>query len=128
MDNSVCLCMIVKNESKIIEKCLDSVVNYIDYWVICDTGSTDGTQEIILKYFEKINIVGELFQDEWVDFAHNRTLAFQRAKNKSKYCFVIDADDRLVGELQFPTNANDYDVFFMKRLPLWNQLLRGCGR
>ena len=45
MEKTLCLCMIVKNEAKIITKCLDSISNYIDYWVISDTGSTDGTQE-----------------------------------------------------------------------------------
>ena len=48
---SICLTMIVKNESKIIERCFDSVKDYIDTWCICDTGSTDGTQDIIKKYF-----------------------------------------------------------------------------
>jgi glycosyltransferase involved in cell wall biosynthesis len=47
------LCMIVKNESKIIEKCLNSIVDYLDYWVICETGSMDGAQSVIKKYFEK---------------------------------------------------------------------------
>jgi glycosyltransferase involved in cell wall biosynthesis len=42
---SVCLNMIVKNESKVIERCLRSVKGCIDYWVIVDTGSTDDTQK-----------------------------------------------------------------------------------
>ena len=41
--------MIVKNESKVIERCLTSCLPLIDYWVISDTGSTDGTQIIIKK-------------------------------------------------------------------------------
>ena len=40
---TLCLCMIVKNESHIILETLSSVRKYIDYWVICDTGSTDNT-------------------------------------------------------------------------------------
>ena len=39
--------MIVKNESAVIKRCLDSVKEIIDYWVIIDTGSTDDTKEII---------------------------------------------------------------------------------
>ena len=45
------LCMIVKNEANIIKECFDSVIKFIDYWVICDTGSTDGTQEFIKNYY-----------------------------------------------------------------------------
>ena len=44
---TICLTMIVKNESKVIRKCIDSVRDYINYWVIVDTGSTDGTQDLI---------------------------------------------------------------------------------
>ena len=97
--------MIVKNESKIIVKCLDSVLPFIDYWVICDTGSTDGTQTVIETYFKEKEIEGELYNDVWVDFAHNRTLAFQRVKDKSTYCLVIDADDIFHGNLKLPDDA-----------------------
>ena len=51
---SICLNMIVKNEAKIITRLLESVVDIIDYWVICDTGSTDNTCEMILNYFKGI--------------------------------------------------------------------------
>ena len=51
--------MIVKNEAKIITKGLNSVVNYLDYWIICDTGSTDGTQKVIKEYFGEKKIPGE---------------------------------------------------------------------
>ena len=44
---TLCLCMIVKNEAPVIRRCLDSVRSLIDYWVIVDTGSTDGTQDIV---------------------------------------------------------------------------------
>lgn len=43
--------MIIKNESKIIKKCLNSIADYLDYWIISDTGSTDGTQDIIKSFF-----------------------------------------------------------------------------
>ena len=43
----IALCMIVKNEEKIIERCLSSVLPLIDSWVIVDTGSTDGTLDKI---------------------------------------------------------------------------------
>ena len=88
MGKTICLTMIVKNEIKILEKCFDSVVKYIDYWVICDTGSTDGTQNFIKKYFKKAGVPGELHETPWKNFGYNRTLAFQKAsqsKKKSEY-------------------------------------------
>ena len=99
---TLCLCMIVKNEVKILKECFDSVVNFIDYWVICDTGSTDGTQEFIKNYFKGKGIQGDLYEDKWVNFGHNRTLAFKKAKGKSDYCLVMDADDRLSGTIEIP--------------------------
>ena len=69
----LCLNMIVKNESHIIEERLEDLTNKIhfDYYVICDTGSTDNTKEIIRSLFEKKNIPGELHEHEWSDFGTN---------------------------------------------------------
>ena len=89
---TICLVMIVKNEMGVLKRCFDSVVNYLDYWVICDTGSTDGTRKFIKDYFKEKNIPGELFEDEWVNFGYNRTKAVQAAYNKSDYLILMDAD------------------------------------
>ena len=85
--------MIVKNESKVIKRCLDSVKPLIDYWVIVDTGSHDGTQKIIKK--ELKGIPGELYERKWKNFGENRTEAFELAKNKGTYILFMDADDVL---------------------------------
>ena len=50
----ICLNMIVKNESKIITRLLDSLLKIIDHYVIVDTGSTDNTIEVISNYFKDI--------------------------------------------------------------------------
>ena len=52
------LTMIVKDETHVILECLESVYKYIDYWVIIDTGSTDGTQDMITNFFKEKNIPG----------------------------------------------------------------------
>jgi hypothetical protein len=113
---TICLNMIVKNESKIIINTLTNLCSKIDfdYWVICDTGSTDNTKELIQDFFKQKNINGELFQDEWVDFAHNRTLALERAFNKTDYILINDADDTINGEIVFPDNIFDYDSYYLK--------------
>ena len=56
----LCLNMIVKNESKIIERLLNSVCSVIDSFCICDTGSTDDTIEKIRRYFKQKNLPGEV--------------------------------------------------------------------
>ena len=89
---TICLNMIVKNESAIIERCLNSLVNQIDYWVIVDTGSTDNTQMIIKNFMMKHNVPGELIERPWVNFSHNRTEALELAENKADYVLLCDAD------------------------------------
>lgn len=93
---SICLVMIVRNESEVIKRCIDSVKDYIDYWVICDTGSNDGTQEIIRKTMDEYKIPGELHETKWKDFGSNRTESLELSKGKCDYRLVIDADDFLV--------------------------------
>ena len=44
---SICLSMIVRDEAQVIRRCLDSVRPFIAHWAVVDTGSVDGTQEII---------------------------------------------------------------------------------
>jgi len=95
LPSTICLAMIVKNEINTIENCLTSLKDYINYWVICDTGSTDGTQDLITKLMNSWGIKGELIQRPWVDFAHNRTESLNYAKGKADYTLIIDADDRL---------------------------------
>lgn len=89
---TICLVMIVKNESKVIKRAFDSVHKYIDYWVICDTGSTDGTQKIIKDYFNEKKIPGELHEHKWKNFGHNRSLVVKNAKGKADYGLLMDAD------------------------------------
>lgn len=93
--STICLAMIVKNEIKNMRKCLESVKGIIDYWVICDTGSTDGTQQLIKDLMTEFGIPGELHERPWVDFASNRSESLALARSKAKYTLVIDADDYL---------------------------------
>jgi hypothetical protein len=101
---SICLGMIVKNESRIILDTLKQLTSYINfgYWVINDNGSTDGTQDIIRNFFKEKGIPGELDETKWKDFGYNRTVVFDRAYNKTDYIFIWDADDEIKGDFVFP--------------------------
>ena len=111
--STICLSMIVKDESHIIKDCLESVAPLIDTWCISDTGSTDGTQDLIREFFEEKGIPGELHEDKWENFSHNRTLALDHSKGKSDYILMIDADDFIAGDFRWPKNM-DKDGYELK--------------
>jgi tetratricopeptide (TPR) repeat protein len=94
---AICLNMIVKNEAHIVCETLDSVAPHISSWVIVDTGSDDGTQDLIAKHMADLGIPGELHQRPWRNFGHNRTEALTLAQGHGDYIWVVDADDLLVG-------------------------------
>jgi len=108
---SICLNMIVKDEADVIERCLGSLKHLIDYWVIFDTGSSDGTQEKI-KAFMK-DIPGQMHERPWVDFAHNRNEALVAARGKGDYLLFIDADEVLEYEEGFALPKLDKDFYTM---------------
>ncbi len=93
--SSICLNMIVKNEAHVIARCIKSVKPHITSWVIVDTGSTDGTQELIKELLK--DIPGELHERPWKDFSANRNEAIELARGKADYLMVVDADDVIVG-------------------------------
>jgi len=112
---TICLNMIVKNESENIIPTLNNLWSYIrfDYWVICDTGSTDNTKELIATFFKKKGVLGELHDDKWEDFGHNRSKALERAYNKTDYLLIFDADDKIEGNFVVPKlEADKYMLTF----------------
>ncbi|MCF9047238.1 glycosyltransferase [Acinetobacter nectaris] len=113
---TICLNMIVKNEADIIVETLDNIRSSIeiDYVVICDTGSSDGTQDKITNYLKTHHIQGEVHEHTWKDFAYNRNLALSLCDGKADYVIVFDADDRFHGEFRLPQPLTDdiYHVTF----------------
>lgn len=108
---TICLNMIVKNEARVIERCLDSLKPLIDYWIISDTGSIDGTQEIIRRIMK--DIPGELYEDGWQDFAYNRTLVLNRSKGRGDFVLFIDADEMFEYPQNFRFLNLDCDHYLM---------------
>ncbi|ACU77355.1 glycosyl transferase family 2 [Catenulispora acidiphila DSM 44928] len=122
---SICVCMIVKNESAVIERCLASLRGLVDYWVISDTGSTDGTQDLIRAAMA--DVPGELHEDPWQDFGHNRSLNLEHARGKADYLLLIDADMVLRQEGELPElSADSYMIRHSGDLEYRNKrLVRG---
>lgn len=109
--NKIALCMIVKNEESVIRRCLESIYSHIDYYVICDTGSSDRTKEIIIDFFEEKKISGEIYDDEWIDFGTNRSKAIERCYGKTKWAIMIDADDHITGNFDISNIDDTYDGY-----------------
>jgi len=84
----VSLCMIVKNEERFLEECLESIKDFVDEINIVDTGSTDRTLEIARRYTDRIE------HREWRnDFSWARNQALDMATKR--WTIVLDADEEL---------------------------------
>ena len=103
--------MIVKNEAHVIRRCLDSVRPYIRHWAIVDTGSSDGTQDIIRA--QLADIEGELYERPWRDFGSNRSEAVALARGKADYILVMDADHVLDAPPGFTFGDLDADAYYI---------------
>ena len=85
---TISLCMIVKNEEKVLARCLDSIADLMDEIIIVDTGSTDSTKEIAGRYTDRV------YDFKWVDyFSAARNFAFEKAT--MDYIYSADADEIL---------------------------------
>ena len=115
----LCLNMIVKNESKVIRRLLQSVSTIIDYYCICDTGSTDDTKEIIREFFEQKNIPGKIVEEPFQDFGYNRTFSLNACNDLPvDYLMFLDADMILwknpdLNIDDFKRSLKEHDYFYM---------------
>ena len=108
--NTICLAMIVKNESRVIRRCLDSVKGIIDSYVIIeDSKSTDNTVEIIRDVLK--SIPGEIIRKDWAGFGETRNYYIEATKGKSDYILVMDADQVLEVDDDFDKSKLDKDIY-----------------
>lgn len=86
MERFISLCVIVKDEAKVLRRCLESVHDAIDEIIVVDTGSTDGTIEIAKEFTEQV------YSFTWInDFSAARNYAASKAQGQ--WILVLDADE-----------------------------------
>lgn len=91
MGATLSLCMIVRDEERVLARALDGVSSGVDEIVIADTGSRDGTVALAKRYTDKV------FDFEWCDdFAAARNFSFSKAS--CEFVMWLDADDIVTPE------------------------------
>jgi glycosyltransferase involved in cell wall biosynthesis/GR25 family glycosyltransferase involved in LPS biosynthesis len=116
--------MIVRDEAHIVGEALRSVMPYLDTWVVVDTGSTDGTQDLIREVFAAQHVRGELFERPWRDFGTNRTEALQLCEGRADYAWVLDADDLFYGDVDLTAlQADAYRLRIGAEFTYWRPQL-----
>ncbi|AYV86063.1 MAG: glycosyltransferase [Solivirus sp.] len=117
----ICFNMIFKNEAhlfknKEVKSMIDTIVDWIDYYIVVDTGSTDDGVEELKKHFAKYKIPGEVHYKPFVNFAVSRTHALRLCQRYKwiDYVFVGDADDLVIGKPELKDLKLDCYEFVMK--------------
>jgi glycosyltransferase involved in cell wall biosynthesis/cephalosporin hydroxylase len=100
----IALNMIVRNEAAVVRRCLEAAAPSIDCWAIADTGSTDGTPEIVEAFFAERGVPGVLRRTSFRDFSQARNEALDAAEDLSRerpfdYILLLDADMVLDGQV-----------------------------
>lgn len=88
MNHTLSLCMIVKNESHNLPRCLASVADLVDEIVVTDTGSTDDTVQKAKELGAKV------YHYTW-DYNFSNARNFAISKAKGSWILLLDADEEL---------------------------------
>jgi FkbM family methyltransferase len=104
------LTMIVRNESRVIERCLRAVLPHVEGYAIVDTGSVDGTPALIARLAAEHGVRGTVERMEWKNFGFNRTASARLGRDwirargwdpADTYLLFLDADMTLQVEASF---------------------------
>jgi tetratricopeptide (TPR) repeat protein len=118
-DTHVCLNMIAKNEMTNLAESLTAAAPHISGWIMCDTGSTDGSQAFVERFFAVWNISGQVVQHNWKNFAENRNLCLQAGRALLRECdfwLLLDADQVMVSTdgLQLGALGLNKDAYWLE--------------
>jgi glycosyltransferase involved in cell wall biosynthesis/predicted GH43/DUF377 family glycosyl hydrolase len=109
---TVALCLMVRNEAAIVERCLSSIVELIDSWIVLDTGSSDGTQELVRERLA--SRPGMLHETSFRGFGESRSELLRLAQGSADYLLLLDADMTVHQRAELPTL--DADAYLLREL------------
>lgn len=107
---SICLVMLVKNDSKVIKRCLESVKPIINHWLIIDLESDDDTSSIIQDVLK--DIPGTLLRQSWKSYEINCNEALNQARGKASYLLVLNAENELIYDQNFKLETLTKDCYY----------------
>lgn len=111
----ITLCMIVKNEEKYMQMCLENALKLADEAIIVDTGSSDRTIEIIKQFGEKVKLINY----EWCnDFSAARNISLKGATGE--WILVLDADEKLLCDTEAVRVELENSKLEGYEIPLYN--------
>lgn len=108
--NKIILLLMIKNESKIIERCIGRALDYVDAVCILDTGSTDTTVQICEDFLSKTGKPFKISVEPFKNFGYNRTVSFEKAQELCRelswdpymtYAMAVDADMIIKPSIKF---------------------------
>jgi predicted O-methyltransferase YrrM len=108
-DNLICYTMIIKNGGPLLEQVLTENLESFDRWCILDTGSTDGTQEVIKRVLK--NKKGKLYEEPFVNFKVSRNRCLELAGKTCKFTLMLDDTYAMRGNLKHFLNIVRGDQF-----------------
>jgi len=116
-----------KNEATTIRRMLESCYQHIDYWILQNNGSTDGTPEVVKEFFKDKNIPGFIYEVEegWVSFGWNRDHLLQTCLNTDHDCdwiMKMDCDEYLEVDEDF-----DWSYFDNKEIQSFHVTAQNPG-
>ena len=120
--NKIILMLMIKNESRIIQRCIMHAIQHVDAVCVLDTGSTDNTVEICTSVLKRTGKPFKIGVEPFINFGKSRTASFRLAQAfctelgwpvNTTYALAVDADMNLVvkpGFASFKLSVNGYTV------------------
>lgn len=113
------LTQIMKNESHVAKRMLDSIKGFADAICIVDTGSTDDSIEVVKKWGEDNGVETHVFEREFDDFEKSRNFSFDKAREiflskndgNTYYNFWLDFDEQLIIDDSFKKSSLNKDLY-----------------